>query len=372
MLLLEAAGAQHGLVNSQEQDPAPTPTHARFALKSCAGSSPRSVSMTNTHREVGARAQLLPGPSTFQLFHNLGNVRRNQSEILGPFTPRGLTPNRIYITNTELFWGEGGSAWAIFVPDVPPQEAPTELAKLWSFEWWRFNRGEFPRPFTQCNYSNKESSPTGLSSTAGMFVAEKISGIKPTPKIFLSENPFIHKAIPLFYSITNPMNKSKIAILHFSHTSFFFPPPQKRSKSAAKNSNKDIAAWPWKNPLCLGFSAWKIRLMEYPAKRRCEPRKAKLELLNKYLEFQLLTKLQFQQRTSGHDSNQPVEFALAGAERQSHKVNVKRDNIWGGFMAPAEFGTELSYQPHHTELYQPPKYHVRLSQRQDGVFSARI
>lgn len=237
MLLLEAAGAQHGLVNSQEQDPAPTPTHARFALKSCAGSSPRSVSMTNTHREVRARAQLLPGPSTFQLFHNLGNVRRNQSEILGPFTPRGLTPNRIYITNTELFWGEGGSAWAIFVPDVPPQEAPTELAKLWSFEWWRFNRGEFPRPFTQCNYSNKESSPTGLSSTAGMFVAEKISGIKPTPKIFLSENPFIHKAVPLFYSITNPMNKSKIAILHYSHTSFFFFFPHR----SAPNLQQKIA-----------------------------------------------------------------------------------------------------------------------------------
>lgn len=101
LLCLKAAGAQHTLVNSQEQNPAPTPTHAWFALKSCAWSSPTLVSMTNTHRELGA--QLLPGPSTFQLFHNLGNVQRNQSEILRPFTPRGLTFNRIYITNTELF-----------------------------------------------------------------------------------------------------------------------------------------------------------------------------------------------------------------------------------------------------------------------------
>lgn len=131
MLLLEAAGAQHTLVNSQEQNPAPTPTHAWFALKSCAWSSPHLVSMTNAHRELGA--QLLPGPSTFQLFHNLGNVQRNQSEILRPFTPRGLTFNRIYITNTRLFWGEGSSSvWAILIPDAPPQEAPTNLAKLWS------------------------------------------------------------------------------------------------------------------------------------------------------------------------------------------------------------------------------------------------
>lgn len=101
------------------------------------------------------------------------------------------------------------------------------------FELKRFNRGEFPHPFTQCNYSNRESSPTGLSSTADMSVADKISGIKPTPQTFLSENPFIHKAVLLFYSIINPKNKNKIAILHFSHTSFFFF-PQKRSKSAAK------------------------------------------------------------------------------------------------------------------------------------------
>lgn len=81
MLLLEAAGAQHILVNSQEQNPAPTPTHAWFASKSCAWSSPPLVSMTNTHREL--RARLLPGPSTFQLFHNLGNAQRNPSEIPG-------------------------------------------------------------------------------------------------------------------------------------------------------------------------------------------------------------------------------------------------------------------------------------------------
>lgn len=112
--------------------------------------------------------------------------------------------------------------------------------------------------------------------------------------------------------------------------------------------------------------------MEYPAKRRCEPRKAKLELLNKYLEFQLLTKLQFQQQTSGHDCNQPVEFALAGAERQSHKVNVKRANIWGSFMAPAEFGSGCAGTEPGYHLIISPQYHVRLSHRQDGVFSGRI
>lgn len=151
------------------------------------------------------------------------------------------------------------------------------------FELKRFNQGEFPHPFTQCNYSNRESSPTGLSSTADMSVADKISGIKPTPQTFLSENPFIHKAVLLFYSIINPKNKSKMAILHFSHTSFFFSPEELQISS--KNSNKDITEWPWKNPLCLGFSAWKIRLMEYPAKGGCEPRKTKLKVLNKYLEF---------------------------------------------------------------------------------------
>lgn len=85
MLLLKAAGAQHSSVSSQEQNPAPTPTHAWFALKSCDWSSPHLVSMTNTHRELDARAQLLLGPSTFQLFHNLGKVKRNQSEVFRPF-----------------------------------------------------------------------------------------------------------------------------------------------------------------------------------------------------------------------------------------------------------------------------------------------
>lgn len=116
--------------------------------------------------------------------------------------------------------------------------------------------------------------------------------------------------------------------------------------------------------------------MEYPAKGCCEPRKTKLELLNKYLEFYLLTKLQFQHQTSGHDSNQPVEFALAVAERQSHKVNVKHDNIWGSFMARQSFGLALLGQSRaitssHRGL-SAPKYHVHLSQRQDGVFSDRI
>lgn len=151
------------------------------------------------------------------------------------------------------------------------------------FELKRFNRGEFPHPFTQCNYSNRESSPTGLSSTADMFAAEKISGIKPTPQTFLSENPFSHKAALLFSSIINSLNKSKIANPHFSHTSFFSPPEVLQISS--KNSNKDITERPWKNPLCLGFSAWKIRLMEYPAKGFCEPHKTKLKVLNKYLEF---------------------------------------------------------------------------------------
>lgn len=64
----------------------------------------------------------------------------------------------------------------------------------------------------------------GLSSTGDMFGAEKISGIKPTPNAFLSENPLIHKPLLLFYSIINFTDKSKIAILHFSHISFFFFP----------------------------------------------------------------------------------------------------------------------------------------------------
>lgn len=78
--------------------------------------------------------------------------------------------------------------------------------------------------------------------------------------------------------------------------------------------------------------------MEYPAKGCCEPRKTKLKVLNKYLEFQLLTKLQFQHQTSGRDSNQPVEFALAGAERQSHKQGQcqTRQHL-GQFYGPAEF-----------------------------------
>lgn len=168
---LEAAGAQRTLVNSHEQNPAPTPTHARFALKSCAWSSPHLVSKTNAHRELGA--QLLPGPSTFQLFHNLGNVQGNQPEILGPFTPRGFdfSQNLHHKHEAVLRGGAQALLWAIFIPDAPPQEAPTNLAKLRSFELWRFKRGEFPHPFTQCNYSNRESSPTGLSSTADMLVA---------------------------------------------------------------------------------------------------------------------------------------------------------------------------------------------------------
>lgn len=131
--------------------------------------------------------------------------------------------------------------------------------------------------------------PTGKAAQQGSPALQtclqqrKISGIKPTPQTFLSENPFSHKAALLFSSIINSLNKSKIAIPHFSHTSFFFPPEVLQISS--KNSNKDITERPWKNPLCLGFSAWKLRLMEYPAKGFCEPHKTKLKVLNKYLEF---------------------------------------------------------------------------------------
>lgn len=200
--------------------------------KAVPGPPPTLVSMTNTHRELGARARLLPGPSTFQLFHNLGNVQGNRSEILGPFTPRGFDLWQDLHHKHEAVPRGGRLCLSHFNSRRSTTGSTNKIGKAVEFECWRFNRGEFPRPFTQCNYSNRESSPTGLSSTADMFVAEKSSGIKPTLKTFFSENPFIHKAVPLFYSLINPMNKSKIAILHFSHTSFF--PPQKSSKSAAK------------------------------------------------------------------------------------------------------------------------------------------
>lgn len=70
-----------------------------------------------------------------------------------------------------------------------------------------------------------------------------------------------------------------------------------------------------------------------------------------------MTKLQFQHQTSGHDSYQPVEFASAGAERQSHKVNVKHDNIWA-VLWPGRVLVSLCWgraglSLHHTEVYQP-------------------
>lgn len=77
-------------------------SHTRLGSPGKAAPGPPPLgSVTNTPRELGA--QLLPGPATFQLFHNRGNARRNPSELLlGPFPPRGLTFNRIYITNTAL------------------------------------------------------------------------------------------------------------------------------------------------------------------------------------------------------------------------------------------------------------------------------
>lgn len=70
-----------------------------------------------------------------------------------------------------------------------------------------------------------------------------------------------------------------------------------------------------------------------------------------------MTKLQFQHQTSGHDSNQPVEFALAEAEGQSHKVNVKRDSIravlWPGRVLVSLSWGRAGLSLHHTEVYQP-------------------
>lgn len=102
--------------------------------------------------------------------------------------------------------------------------------------------------------------------------------------------------------------------------------------------------------------------MEYPAKGCCcEPHKTKLEALNKHLEFYLLTKPQFQHQTSGPESNQPVEFALAGARAAKPQGQCQtHDNIWGSFMAPAEFLVSLCWgraglSLHHTEGLSAPK-----------------
>lgn len=98
-----------------------------------------------------------------------------------------------------------------------------KLGKAVEFELKRFNRGEFPHPFTQCNYSNRESSPTGLSSTADMFAAGKNQRHQTTPKNFPFRKSFIRKTVLLFYSNINPTDKSKIAILQVSQTSLFSP-----------------------------------------------------------------------------------------------------------------------------------------------------
>lgn len=90
-----------------------------------------------------------------------------------------------------------------------------------------------------------------------------------------------------------------------------------------------------------------------------------------------MTKLQFQHQTSGHDSNQPVEFALAEAEQQSHKVNVKRDNIWGSFMALAEFwsrsaGAELGYHLITARFISPKVSRSPLTEAGWSIFRQNI
>lgn len=174
-----------------------TPTHSRFALKSCAWSSPHLVRVTNTHRELCAGScQALPHSSYFT---TPGNVQRNRSELLGPFTPRGFDSER------DLHHKSSSRGEVLIIVLIPWRSTTGSTDRLGkAVEFWAVEVQSrwVSSPFHPMQLFQQGKQPNrALLHCRRVLWQRKISGIKPTPKPFLSENPFIYNTVLFFFSL---------------------------------------------------------------------------------------------------------------------------------------------------------------------------